>query len=66
MRGLLCIVALAGITYSVIDWRAHHLECELAYWRNALHGAETQAQADKAQVYITAISQRLSQLRQED
>lgn len=65
-RALLLVAALAGITYSVIDWRAHHLECELAYWRNALHGAETQAQADKAQVYITAISQRLSQLRQED
>lgn len=66
IRALLLAMALGAIAYGAIDWRAHHLECELAYWRNVKHGAATRAQADKADVYITATAQRLSQLRKED
>lgn len=55
MRALLVLAALAALAYFAVDWRSVRLSQELAYWKNALHGSATQAEAERAQRYIVTI-----------
>jgi hypothetical protein len=55
MRALLVLAALAALAYHAIDWRSVRRSQELAYWKNALHGSATQAEAERAQRYIVTI-----------